>query len=354
MYAKPDYEKIQEYILTFWKDCNINRIMDFIKKGKEIYKNNIKKATETAAKFIKEERPNANDEYIELNSGKIAQEQMRMFISTIFPTALDYTINLSTLTAMHRAAWSPEMRYIINQMKNLVLNEYPELAYMFDEKAIRQDNWAPKMNFENIGIKLSPTCEVIAIDLNNINLRATAKDSVDLRYFTPENMDNNISTIKTKVELSLATMGQDQRHRTIKHGMPELTGNFYLPPILNEIGLHDEALDFMKEYVEISKTSDKNLTLAIAPYGIMASYIKLSDINGLIHEQEKRLCWSAQEEIYHLSKQLHDYLIDNNYKDLAEKLTPACYRGACIEGRRYCGRDIAKLKSDRSIPKRKI
>lgn len=354
MYAKPDYEKIQEYILSFWKDCDINRIMDFIKKGKEIYKNNIKKATETAAKFIKEERPNANDEYIELNSGKIAQEQMRMFISTIFPTALDYTINLSTLTAMHRAAWSPEMRYIVNQMKNLVLNEYPELAYMFNEKTIRQDNWAPKMNFENIGIKLSPTCEVMAIDLNNINLSTTAKDSVDLRYFTPENMDNNISTIKTKVELSLATMGQDQRHRTIKHGTPELTGNFYLPPILNEIGLHDEALGFMKEYVKISKTSDKNLALAIAPYGIMASYIKLSDINGLIHEQEKRLCWSAQEEIYHLSKQLHDYLIDNNYKDLAEKLTPACYRGACIEGRRYCGRDIAKLKSDRSIPKRKI
>ena len=181
-----------------------------------------------------------------------------------------------------------------------------------------------------------------------------SKDSVDLRYFTPENMDNSVSTIKTRVELSLATMGQDQRHRSIKRSTPELTGSFYLPPIPKELGLENIALEYMQQYAELAIRIDKNLALAIAPYGVMAGYTKLSDLNGLIHEQEKRLCWSAQEEIYHASKQLHDYLMEHNHKDLAEKLTPACYKKACIEGRRYCGRDVSKLKTDKSIPPRKI
>lgn len=355
MYVKPDFEEIQNYILSFWPDCDIESVMELIKRGREIYKGNIKKATEIAGNFIREERPNANDEYIEMNAGKIAQEQMRMFISTISPTALDYTINLSALTAIYRAAWSPELKYMTNQMKDLVLNEHPDLAYMFNEKTAREDNWAPKMNFNNIQIKTSPTCEVLEIDFNKtIQLDIASKDSVDLRYFTPENMDNSVSTIKTRVELSLATMGQDQRHRSIKRSTPELTGSFYLPPIPKELGLENIALEYMQQYAELAIRIDKNLALAIAPYGVMASYTKLSDLNGLIHEQEKRLCWSAQEEIYHASKQLHDYLMEHNHKDLAEKLTPACYKKACIEGRRYCGRDVSKLKTDKSIPPRKI
>ena len=120
------------------------------------------------------------------------------------------------------------------------------------------------------------------------------------------------------------------------------------------MGLQDVALAFMQDYANLANKIDKTLLLAIAPYGVMVTYKKLSDLNGLMHEQEKRLCWSAQEEIYHASKALYDYLIQHNYKDLADKLTPACYKKGCIEGRRYCGRDIKKVKTDKSIPERKI
>jgi len=355
MYSKPDFDEIKNYILSYWPKCDIEKVMDFIELGREIYANNIEKATVLVEQHIKKERPFANDEYIKMNAGKIAQEQMRMFISTISPTALDYSINLSTLSAIYRSAWSPEMREITSQMKNLVLAEYPYLEYVFDDKYRRVDNWIPEMKFDKIGIKKLPVLNVLNIDLDkNAKFNIDTKDSVDLKYFTPENMDNNISTIKTSVELSIATMGQDQRHRAIKRGIPSFTGNFYLPPILDELGLEEKALDFVKQYFNLTKILDKSLLLAIAPYGLMINYTKLSDINGLIHEQEKRLCWSAQEEIYHLSKQLHDYLMNNSYEKLAERLTPACYKGACIEGRRYCGRDIQKVKIDKSIPIRKI
>lgn len=355
MYSNPDYEEIKDYILRYWGDKNIDDVLNFIQKGIQIYQENIEKATEIAGKFIKEERPFANEEYIALNAPKIAQEQMRMFISTISPTGLDYTLNLSAISAMYRSAWNPELRDIMNQIKELVLATYPDLTYVFGENKEREDNWTPQMHFDKIGVKTQPTCEVLNIDLDeNINLNLNMKDSVDLRYFTPENMNNNISTIKTRVELSIATMGQDQRHRAIKRSTPELTGNFYLPPILAEMGLQDVALAFMQDYANLANKIDKTLLLAIAPYGVMVTYKKLSDLNGLMHEQEKRLCWSAQEEIYHASKALYDYLIQHNYNDLADKLTPACYKKGCIEGRRYCGRDIKKVKTDKSIPERKI
>lgn len=355
MYAKPDFEEIKTYILKYWPNCDIDSIMSFIQKGTEIYQNNIEKATQVAIEFIKEERPFANDEYLTMNAPKIAQEQLRMFISTIAPTALDFTLNLSAITALWRSAWSPEMREITNQIKDLVLAEYPDLSYMFNEEFRRTDNWAPKMNFESPKILKEPRLLGFDIELSkDINLKSIAKDSVDIRYFTPENMNNTISFIKSKIEVSLATMGQDQRHRTIKRGIPELNGNFYLPPILEKLGLEKEAQEYLNEYAKLIKNIDKNLALAIAPYGIMSTYSKYGDLNAVIHEQEKRLCWSAQEEIYNLSRQLHDKLLQNGNNEIAELMTPACYKKACIEGRRYCGRDVAKLKNDKSIPKRKI
>ncbi len=355
MYAKPDFEEIKVYILKYWPGCDIENIISFVKKGTEIYQNNIEKATQIATEFIKEERLFANEEYIAMNAPKIAQEQLRMFISTIAPTALDFTLNLSALTALWRAAWSPEIREMTNQMKDLILSEYPDLNYMFKEETRRTGNWAPKMNFENLSVSKEPKLLNFDVELSkDLNLQFIAKDSVDLRYFTPENMDNTVSFIKSKIEVSLAAMAQDQRHRMIKRGIPELSGSFYLPPILERLGLEKEAKEFLNDYAKLVKNIDKNLALAIAPYGIMATYSKYGDLNAVIHEQEKRLCWSSQEEIYNLSKQLHDKLLQNGHEDIADLMTPACYKKACIEGRRYCGRDVSKLKNDKSIPKRKI
>ncbi|HSQ98160.1 MAG TPA: FAD-dependent thymidylate synthase [Rickettsiales bacterium] len=355
MYAKPDFEEIKSYILKYWPNCDIENILSFIKKGTEIYQANIEKATQVAIDFIKEERPFATEEYITMNAPKIAQEQLRMFISTIAPTALDISVNLSVITALWRSAWSLEMREITNQMRDLILNEYADLAYMFNEEHRRNDNWSPKMDFTNPSILKEPQLLGFDIELlEDLNLKSIAKDSVDLRYFTPENMNNTLSFIKSRIEVSLATMGQDQRHRTIKRGIPELNGHFYLPPILEKIGLEKTAQDFLNEYTELIKNLDKNLALAIAPYGIMSTYSKYADLNGAIHEQEKRLCWSAQEEIYNLSRQLHEKLLQSGNDEIAELMTPACYKKACIEGRRYCGRDVSKLKNDKNIPRRKI
>ena len=168
-------------------------------------------------------------------------------------------------------------------------------------------------------------------------------------------MSNNVNYISYNVEVSIATFSQDQRHRTIKRGIPTLTGNFYLPPILQEMKLEEVAKDYMKKYFNIIKNIDKTLSIALAPYGLMVKYKKFGDINSILHEQEKRLCWAAQEEIYNISRKLHDKLLENNEDDLVESFCPSCYKKGCIEGPRYCGRDVSKIKSNKKLmPIRKV
>lgn len=47
-----------------------------------------------------------------------------------------------------------------------------------------------------------------------------------------------------------------------------------------------------------------SLFTAIAPYGAMAKYQKKGNFNAVAHEQAKRLCFCAQEEIYNLGRLL--------------------------------------------------
>ena len=165
--------------------------------------------------------------------------------------------------------------------------------------------------------------------------------------------------IATKIKISLAAMGQDQRHRTIRRSAPQFTGDFYLPPILRELGLEQEAISYLNEWKKIGRFAPETLVMILAPYGAMATYEKAGSFNAIAHEQGKRLCWCAQEEIYHLGK-LQRLAIEEKFgkkHPLLNIFEPPCYRnGKCTEGDRYCGRDRSqKLRnSDNYFPKRKI
>ena len=116
MYLNPNFDEISESLNCFYSSKDVALVMPWIRKGCELYAKNIEHLTELAVKFIKNERPYANDKYIEQNAPKFAQEQLRMFLSQCMFTALDTTINLSTLTALWRSAWSPEMRTLTDAM----------------------------------------------------------------------------------------------------------------------------------------------------------------------------------------------------------------------------------------------
>jgi len=355
MFSSPDYQQIWEY-LDFWS-LNIgsiqkDSILDYVKSAIGVYSGNLQSAIDRADEFIRAERPNANEKYRQQNASKIAQEQLRVFVPIIFPTALEYTINLSVLYAMYRSAWSPVMKEVTDKMVALVINKWPELDFMFE--GTREDVSVDFCFSVYKKILTKPSL----ILMSNGDVRRYVKPAqqdlhpVDLLHFLPKYMANNTEEIKTLIEISVATMGQDQRHRTIRRSHPRWTGNFYLPPVPDSLGLKKEAMEIFSHWLEISKDLPVSLATTLAPYGAMVEYQKSASYNASTHELGKRLCWCAQEEIYHLARAFWNQIGEKT--PLQGMFTVPCVlSGKCGEGNRCCGRDLKKMKND-PFPERRV
>ena len=357
MFTNPDFELLASYVKNYWPEVEgevLTSVLKYLKDSIDVYRSNIEKATERAKEFIKEERPNANNKYLEQNGPKIAQEQLRVFVPVIFPTALEFTVNLSVLAALYRSAWSPPMKDITQKMVDLVLEKWPTLNFMFERQESSDFLFpAVKGYVELKGVIRKPYIKLVSSGELNSFVSPEANDlhPMDLLHFSPWLMDNSVSEIKTEIEISVATMGQDQRHRTVKRGQPHFTGGFYLPPIPDSLGLEKEAMDLMKEWHSLrTRGIPYTLVDTLAPYGAMVGYKKSASYNAAIHELGKRLCWCAQEEIYHLARSLRTQL---NKHPIVNAMSPNCVlTGKCAEGVRYCGRDLTRLKND-PFPERK-
>ena len=366
MYDNPDMAAIKNTLKTYHpevSDYNINAACDFIENGLDIYARNKNRVTELARDAIHRERPYASEKYVEQNAPKFAQEQLRMFVSMIAPTALDYTIDLATLFTLYRTAWTTEMRDAVNQMAELAMRDDPKIKYMFDSaKQTPVHNYVSKFfASENYrGIKTRPEFTLLDYKYDDkMFVENKSPDMVDALQFHPRYMNNSLMYVDSKIHIDAgATMGQDQRHRSIQRSEPQFTGYFYLPPLLNAAGLEKDADKFMNMYYSLkADTFSRGMILAVAPYGAMVEYNKHANLNALMHEQGKRTCWCAQEAIYHISCDLRRDLgqfIGQNAK-LMKYLTPPCLSmGKCPEGPRYCGRDIVRDKINGYFKQRQI
>lgn len=356
MYEEPDFEKMTSFLTPFYSDKDIDKVMPWLRKGFQIYQEWLPKIIPLAEQAIRTERPFANDKYIEINAPKLAQEQLRVFISQLVPTALDMTLNLSALTALWRSAWTNEMRLIVDMMRDAVVAEYPELADFFNPLMRQDKNWYLPIKEGTAVVEDKPDVYLLEADLDESVYPDAGKDSVDTLYFNPQAMNNSVHFVKTEVQVSCATYGQDQRHRSVKRSTPWFVNSFYLPPLLQEAGMADIALAYMQEWLDFQGQVPAGLIQAVAPYGGMVRYQKMADLNALIHEQGKRSCWCAQEEIYHVAVALREVLACLPKSDtLLKVLAPPCFIcGKCQEGARYCGRDIKNTDTDRYFLERKV
>jgi len=356
MFENPDFGAIRAHIFSLWPECSpeqIEHTMCFIRLGNDIFTKNIDKAVKITAELLRKERPNLDDKAIIEKASKIAQEQLRMFLSTIFPTGIFYTINLITLVAMWEGAWSPGMRKVTDLMKDEVLKLYPNLDIVFSEKRRRKTGWFCEWSNVDPEKILVFTPRVSNVILNNPELFTEPEESimhpVDKLHFTPELMNNNLGNMDYSLKISLATMGQEQRHRTVKRGFPIFTGEFYLPPVCKELGIEDQAKYLFRYWKDLKEYLPSTLHTAIAPYGAVVSYRKQAHFNAWLHESAKRFCWQAQEEIYNLNVLLKNALeLQISYEDdpkdikrILAKMVPPCFHsGVCAEGARNCGRDM--------------
>lgn len=346
MFANPNFNELEEYIRLFWgpqiPKSTIGHIMKYLRYLAEVYNSNLAKAIACTDKRLRIERPNASDKYILDKAPRVAQEQLRMFMPVIFPTGLDYTINESALFAMYASAFSPPMRYLLECMKTEVLNKNPELDKYFCAEKQRSTDWSPPKPSIMGEIVYKPRLELTRIPEDIIIPSHKVTFPIDKLHFTPEMMDNNVKNFEMNIEISVATMGQDQRHRTIRRSMPIFTGNFYLPPIVRNIGLEKDAVRAMKWFLDLAEYLPGTLSTILAPYGAMVKYAKSGSANAIIHEMAKRLDFNAQEEIYHLARIFRSQYKERvkNSTKILKLLSPHCFSfKKCGEGR-YCGREM--------------
>ena len=353
-------EKAIDYTKCFFPKTDnhaLNAIKQYINACAEIYHQNVKQATAIAEQFIKTERPFASSKYINQNAPKFAQEQLRMFIPVIFPTGLTFTINLLTLATMYRMAWIPPMYHLTDLMVQAVLQIVPELSYMFT----RDNNSTESHSQDIIQFRCTqdhPELQLISMDNlhNAIYPQLSETHPVDTLHFNPRFMSNNIIDINTKVKISLATMGQDHRHKTIRRTEPIFTGDFYCPPIVAKLLINKQVLQIFEQWTNISTKVHPALTRLLAPYGAMVTYEKKGNLNAILHEQNKRLCWCTQQEIYDISRQLREAVSEhpNCTPKLLSLLAPNCFQEKkCGEGPRYCGRSLTGDSID-FFPPRKV
>ncbi len=375
MFNDKDYdETIKKYVRKFWPEISeiqMKNVADYVKFGVETYKANISQAGNLTLDYLMKERPKVPAEVsAELkrkgfkghkdNALKIAQEQMRVFIPTIFPTGFLHTLNLTALAALYETAWTPAMKYATGEMARLVLEKFPQLSFLFKKNRRKDHKWSIKIpRVKLIPIARKPRLKKMKIsgESNFVFAAAGMKHPLDKLHFSPEMMDNSASGAEMEIETSVATMGQDQRHRTIGRGSAKFTGGFYMPPIISELGMEKQAEILMRKWINLSREVPETLAMCLAPYGATVKYKKRASFNAFLHEQGKRSCWLAQEEIYHLSRSFRLAIAKEKGKNspLLAIFDPPCRQtGICGEGSRYCGREIGVRLSGDYFPNRKI
>jgi len=339
-------------------------ILKWVKDGVKYFKNNLSTITEKARIAMKLERPNFNGD-LDAQSQRIAQEQLRYVISTIFPTGMMYTINIPTLVALYECAWNVPLANLLKRMygevfgdeylSTLVEDEDPDKMYHLASRRFRRCSdiplelsFTPEFASFETKIMRSPKSEVFCTNGSKTNAemfkhltRTQANASADVLQFSPN--ANYIGlrpveqTIRSRVSVSVATFGQDQRHRSIVRGVPTVTGEIYVPPLLK--GHEKFFRKHMKTYLELAEHGGTENLIHFIPYGAVVSYVKEADTRAFHHETTKRLCLNAQEEIYYLSEKTIDQMFGKNND--GRPGPPCIIHGKCPEGKRYCGREVA-------------
>lgn len=354
MYSNPDLSAIAAHIRHFWPDvlsAYLDRVMRYVDQCNQKYLGLLPKAEEEARHLLSVARPNLRGERLEKISKKVAQEQLRMLIPVIFPTRLNHSLSLIALIAMYRVAWTPALRDITAQMKDQVVSKWPELEELFGRPAGPEDEWSCSLPDGLREASVYDEPEVVgpvAVDgLERFVLPGSGDfGPLDLLHFRPQLMDDRVGGIRVPtVRMSLATLGQFQRHRTVHRGTPSFVGGIYVPPAVEGCGGAGTAKEVMQTWLDLSSELPPTLTMAIAPYGAVVEQSYQSSFLALIHEFQGRLCWAAQEEISNLSRKVREGIVASTGvsadHDLLQTLAPPCHKaGKCREGKsRYCGRD---------------
>lgn len=328
-------------------------LIDWVKRGIEIFDKYLPITTEHAKIAIKRERPHFNGN-IDIHADRIAQEQLRVVLSTILPTGMVYTVDIITLISMFYSAWNAPLRSLTRDMLIAVSRKH-DISFVSKVLADDITDSAPIIPYEiemvnKLGLmRMLPKSILLSTPIFDCNELHKLHRKMDLLHFHPSaNLASTLDNlINNRVSVSTMTFGQDQRHRTIHRSNPTVNGDYYIPPlVLLTRDLVNDITDHFDWYFKLVKKHGSSTMIHFIPYGAMVQYNRIATPAAWFHCQKKRKCNNAQLEISQLEDQLSAQLSGCGITNLPEE---PCADDICPEGKRYCGRSLNKREARQMI-----
>ncbi len=162
-------------------------------------------------------------------------------------------------------------------------------------------------------------------------------------------------------KLSHTADSQDQRHRMTPASRPVLHRHFvatrpdYIVPVL--VRASPEAMNFYSRTMEkvwrnmtllLNEGVEEEFVMYLLPNAFPIRFMESGDLLNHHHKWTKRLCYTAQEEIWNMCRD-EVMQVSRIFPDLGKYLLPPCglrslagVRPICPEGERFCGVPVWK------------
>jgi thymidylate synthase ThyX len=167
-------------------------------------------------------------------------------------------------------------------------------------------------------------------------------------------------------KISHTADSQDQRHRMTPASRPVLFRQFVpdrpdvvVPALIQE---SDEALSFYKETTRkvwkgiadlLNEGVKEEFALYLLPNAFPIRFYESGDLLNLHHKWTKRLCYTAQEEIWNMCLD-ETRQVGQIFPDIGRYILPPCglrnlggVKPICPEGERFCGVPVWKLSIEK-------
>ncbi len=165
-------------------------------------------------------------------------------------------------------------------------------------------------------------------------------------------------------KLSHTADSQDQRHRMTPASRPVLHRHFvpgkpdFIVPALVQVS--QEALDFYRSTMAsvwegmtalLNEGVKEEFVMYLLPNAFPIRFLESGDLLNQHHKWTKRLCYTAQEEIWNMCRD-EVAQVSRLFPELGKYMLPPCgvrnlsgVRPICPEGERFCGVPVWKLAS---------
>ena len=341
------YAKMKIDNFTYPKNSDKAKWQNYYEKMFNYYEKSIVSLTPKIEKIL--------PKFKKREATKKAQEFARYLLPMGMNAHLYHTINLITA-----------LRYI-NAIKVIpeAKDEAQEFIDLLEKEMLKIDgNLAPLIEFAKnekvVFPDLKPLIEKhrgkIVFDVVNSDFELNENYAGVLRSSNIYLDGAILGGFNSYIKLSLSADAQNQRHRRSPAIRPKLEDiyqrDYYIPKILEDEKIYQEAIEYSYEFFEAEK---EKLGFGEAAYALLNAHnieiIEHNDFQEFAHKAQMRLCYNAQEEIFHI--------VYNQVKELEKKgvdiskFAPPCVirhmqniKPICPEGERFCGVKVWKLKFD--------